>query len=47
MDKKVKAAKGQLSMCGVRADILEVFKITKLDILFKIHDSREQALEGF
>ena len=47
MDKKVKAAKGQLSMCCVRGEILEVFQITKLDILFKIHETREQALEGF
>ncbi len=47
MDKKLKAAQGQLSMCAVRAEILEVFKITKLDKLFTIYDSREQALEGF
>ena len=47
MDKKLKAAQGQLSMCSVRAEILEVFKITKLDKLFAIYDSREQALEGF
>ena len=47
MDKKVKAAKGQLSMFCVRGEILEVFQITKLDILFKIHATREQALEGF
>ncbi len=47
MDKKVKADKGQLSMCCVRGEILEVFQITKLDILFKIHETREQALEGF
>ena len=47
MDKKVKAAQGQLKMCSVRPDILEVFKITRLDKLFSIFDSREQALEGF
>ena len=47
MDKKIKAAQGKLSMCAVRPEILEVFKITKLDSLFSIYDSREQALEGF
>ena len=47
MDKKVKAAQGQLKMCSVRPDILEVFRITRLDKLFAIFDSREQALEGF
>ena len=40
MDKKVKAAQGQLKMCSVRPDILEVFKITRLDKLFSIFDSR-------
>tara|TARA_B100000029_G_scaffold508483_1_gene595442 strand:- start:930 stop:1286 length:357 start_codon:yes stop_codon:yes gene_type:complete len=47
MDKKVKAAQGQLKMCAVKPEILEVFKITKLDKLFTICDSREQALENF
>ena len=47
MDKKIKAVQGKLSMCAVRPEILEVFKITKLDSLFSIYDSREQALEGF
>ena len=47
MDKKLKAAQGQLLMCAVRGEILEVFKITKLVKLFTIYDSREQALEGF
>ena len=47
MDKKVKAAQGQLKMCSVRPDILGVFRITRLDKLFAIFDSREQALEGF
>ena len=47
MDKKVKAAQGQLKMCSVRPDIHEVFKSTRLDKLFSIFDSREQALEGF
>ena len=47
MDKKVKAAQGQLKMCSVRPDILEVSKITRRDKLFSIFDSREQALEGF
>jgi anti-sigma B factor antagonist len=46
MDKKVKAAGGKLRLCCIRADILEVFKITRLDKLFQIRDKREQALEG-
>lgn len=47
MDKKVKAAGGKLRLCSIRSDILEVFKITRLDRLFTIRDDREKALEGF
>ena len=47
LDKKVKAAKAQLRLCSIRKDILEVFKITKLNIVFKIFDGRDQALMGF
>lgn len=47
MDKKVKAAGGKLRLCSIRNDILEVFKITRLDRLFTIREDREKALEGF
>ena len=46
MDKKVKAAKGKLRLCNVRPDIYEVFAITKLNKLFDMRETREQALEG-
>ena len=47
MDKKVKAISGKLRFCNIRSDILEVFKITRLDKLFQIRDNQEKALEGF
>jgi anti-sigma B factor antagonist len=47
MDKKVKAASGQLRLCSIRPEIYEVFAITKLNKLFKIHDDQDQALESF
>lgn len=47
LDKKVKAAQGELRLCSIRKDILEVFKITRLDKLFKIRENRDKALEGF
>jgi len=47
LDKKVKAAGGKLRLCAIRSDILEVFKITRLDKLFTIKDNRDKALEGF
>ena len=46
MDKKVKSAKVKLRLCSVRPDIYEVFAITKLNKLFDMRDTREQALEG-
>ena len=46
MEKKVRAAGGKLRLCSIRADILEVFKITKLDKVFTIKDNQEKALEG-
>ncbi len=47
MDKKVKASGGKLRLCAIRSDIKEVFKITRLDKLFQILDSRDKAVEGF
>jgi len=47
MDKKVKGARGKLRLCTIRPDIYEVFAITKLNKLFDIHDTQDQALEGF
>jgi anti-sigma B factor antagonist len=47
MEKKVKEVRGELRLCSIRPDIYEVFRITKLDKLFKIHDDRDKALEAF
>lgn len=47
MDKKVKTAGGKLRLCSIRPDIFEVFAITKLNKLFDIHDSQDDALQGF
>lgn len=47
MDKKVKSISGKLRFCNIRSDILEVFKITRLDKLFQIRENQEKALEGF
>jgi anti-sigma B factor antagonist len=47
MDKKVKAVGGKLRLCTIRPDILEVFKITRLDKLFTIKENQEKALQSF
>ena len=47
MDKKVKANSGKLRLCSIRKDIYEVFAITKLNKLFDIKETQEDALQGF
>ena len=47
LNKKVKAENGKLKLCSIRPQILDVFKITKLNKLFEIHDSEEKALATF
>lgn len=47
MDQKVRAAQGKLRLCCICPEIYEVFTITRLNKLFSIHDTQEQALDGF
>lgn len=47
LNKKVDKSKGQLRLCRIKPDILEVFQITKLDKFFKIFEEQGQALESF
>jgi anti-sigma B factor antagonist len=47
LDRKVKTAKGRLRMCQIRPEILEVFRITKLDKVFDIRDAEAEALAAF
>lgn len=47
MEKKVKAAGGKLCLCALRAEILEVFTITKLNRLFDIKKTEADALKAF
>ena len=47
LHKKCKADKTNLKMCEVSATILEVFKITKLDKIFDIHDSEDKAVASY
>jgi anti-sigma B factor antagonist len=43
-DKQTKMRSCRVQMCNLRAEILEVFQITKLDTLFAICTDREAAL---
>ena len=47
VNNKVKQKNGQLRLANIKPQILEVFRITKLDKLFRIHPTRPEALKSF
>jgi len=47
MDKKVKQVGGVLRLCNLKAEILEVFTITRLTRVFDIRKSEADALKAF
>lgn len=44
---RLRQRNGQLRLCKIRPQILEVFAITKLNKLFRILTTRDEALESF
>jgi len=44
---RIREKNGQLRLCNIRKQIMEVFSITKLDTLFKIYGDREAARASF
>jgi len=46
LDKKVKAVSGKLRLCCIRPDIHEIFEITRLNKIFDIRQTQEDAVEG-
>ena len=44
---KIRESNGQLRLATIKPQILEVFKITRLDKLFKIFPTRAEALASF
>lgn len=47
LNKKVKEQSGQLKLSDINRQIYEVFKITRLNRVFNIHDTADQALAQF
>jgi len=45
--KKSESIKGEAVLCGIRADLHKVFKITQIDKLFKFFDTDKAALAHF
>jgi anti-sigma B factor antagonist len=47
LDKKVKQSQGRLKLCNLEPGIREVFVITRLNQLFQIKDTVQDALADF
>ncbi|MEE8147699.1 MAG: STAS domain-containing protein [Longimicrobiales bacterium] len=46
LSKKIREQGGELRLAGLNEDLRTLFELTKLDTLFKIADSRAEALQG-
>lgn len=47
INNRIRSRDGQLRLANIDPQILEVFVITKLNKLFQIHDTTQQALASF
>ena len=47
LQRKTESSKGQLIMCGMRPEILQIFRLTRLEKLFKFEKNRNEALKAF
>ncbi|MFP3947621.1 MAG: STAS domain-containing protein [Gemmatimonadota bacterium] len=47
LSKKIREQGGELRLAGLNEDLRTLFELTKLDTLFEIADTREEALKGF
>ena len=47
LDKKIKQNSGRLKLCQLEPGIREVFVITRLNQLFEIHDTVQDALKAY
>jgi len=46
VSKKVRETGGELRLSGLNEDLRMLFELTKLDTLFKISDTRQEAIEA-
>jgi anti-sigma B factor antagonist len=47
LHKKVQEQNGKLKLSNINRQIFQVFRITRLNRVFEIHDTTEQALKSF
>ncbi|MEJ2539687.1 MAG: STAS domain-containing protein [Gemmatimonadota bacterium] len=46
LSKKIREQGGELRLSGLNEDLRTLFELTKLDTLFRITDSKSEALQG-
>ena len=47
LSKKIREQGGELRLSSLNEDLRTLFELTKLDTLFRIADTKEEALQGF
>ncbi len=47
VSKKIREAGGELRLAGLNEDLRMLFELTKLDTLFKIYDTTDEAVQSF
>ena len=47
LSKKIREQGGELRLSSLNEDLRTLFELTKLDTLFRITDTKEEALKGF
>jgi anti-sigma B factor antagonist len=47
LHKRIREKKGQLRLCGIQAPIYEVFVITRLNEIFDIKETADEAVKSF
>lgn len=45
--KRVRIGAGDVKLCGIREEIMEIFQLTRLDRVFDIFDNRADAVASF
>jgi anti-sigma B factor antagonist len=47
LQRKVEAAGGQMKLCRLNPNLIQLMRMTKLEQFFEVHDSREDASRAF
>jgi anti-anti-sigma factor len=47
MHRQTWGAKGRMKLCNVSPDVMKVFKLTRLDSVFDLYPTRDEALKSF